>query len=352
MIMKTLRDAAGRLCLALITPLFLASVAFAQAPEEADIGAFFGFSVPAVWSVESFDVEATQNVGTEVRPVFVSRFKSDLILEQDTFSVVGQVGAHQILRPVLPEGHRVTIYGFAESVLEEGRYRHQYDLQGAALAGAGRTLAEIGGLTVLEGSEELAAIQLAAETAQERARIAAEEQERAREAETARLRAEAEARAQAERAREEEQARLEAARMEARNAEALAAFAGTWVSGPIYKPDGFPKQATSSGGLYQFRLSMPTQPATRGVADVTLFIDLNPENQLSVRASYQYDDAKMSLIVVEPGKNGYGEFFRGSENYRFGSVWQFRLTESGIKGEILESTDTTPVGSFAEFVRE
>lgn len=100
MIMKTLRAAVARLSFALITLLFLVSVAFAQAPEEADIGAFFGFGIPAVWSVESFDVEATQNIGTEVRPVFVSRFKSDVILEQDTFSVVGQVGAHQILRPV------------------------------------------------------------------------------------------------------------------------------------------------------------------------------------------------------------------------------------------------------------
>lgn len=349
MLMKILRAAVVRLSLALITPLFLVSVAFAEAPEEADIGAFFGFGIPAVWSVETFDVEATQNVGTEVRPVFVSRFKSDVILEQDTFSIVGQVGAHQILRPVLPAGHRMTIFGFAESVLEEGRYRHIYDLQGAALTGAGKTIAEIGGLTVLEGSEELAALQLAAETAQERARIAAEEQQRAREAETARLRAEAEARAQAERARAEQEARLEAARMEARNAEALAAFAGTWVSGPIFLPDGFPQAATSSGGVYNYRLAMPPQPAPRGFADVTVFIDLDPEKKLSFRANYQYDAAQMTLLVSEPGGNS----LNGRRTFFSGNVWQFRTAEAGITGEIIDRADNnTPNGSFAEFVRE
>lgn len=349
MVSRNLTTTPLLLVAALLAFLGFASNSVAQEPNESDIGAAFSFQIPAVWTVESFTVEATQNVGTEVRPIYVSRFRSDVRLEQDTFSIVGRVGAHQILRPVLPAGHRLTIFGFAESVLEDGRYRHMYDLQGAALSGAGRTLAEIGGLTVLEGSEELAALELAAETAQERARIAAEEQRRAQEIEISRLRAEAEARAQAERARAEEQARLEAARAEAANAEALAAFAGTWVSGPIYRPDGFPQQATSSGGVYQYRLSMPAQPAPRGIAEVTVFTDVNPENAWSVRASYQYDPQQMSLIVVEPS----GRHTEGSYNYWFGATWQIRPTESGIKGQIIrEQHHFTPVGSFAEFVRE
>ena len=346
MVSRNLTTTPLLLVAALLAFLSFASNSVAQEPNESDIGAAFSFQIPAVWTVESFTVEATQNVGTEVRPIYVSRFRSDVRLEQDTFSIVGRVGAHQILRPVLPAGHRLTIFGFAESVLEEGRYRHMYDLQGAALSGAGRTLAEIGGLTVLEGSEELAALQLAAETAQERARIAAEEQQRARERETARLRTEAEARAQAERARAEEQARLEAARAEAANAEALAAFAGTWVSGPIYQPDGFPYQATRSGGVYRYRLSMPAQPAPRGMVDVTVFIDVDPEKSLSVRASYQYDPQQMSLIVVEPS----GDYLVAYNNWRFGTTWQIRPTESANKGEIIRAT--TERGSFAEFVRE
>jgi hypothetical protein len=131
-----------------------------------------------------------------------------------------------------------------------------------------------------------------------------------------------------------------------RAGDGIAAFAGSLVSGPIFLPTGFPAQATREGGVFRYRLSMPAEPSSRGMVEVSVFVDSNPEQNVSVRANYQYSSQERSLVVAEPsGMHLYG----GWNSYDFGHTWRFRETETGIRGEIIGGDAR---GVFAEFIRD
>lgn len=180
------------LAVPVVAAIFAALVsgsAFAAEPSERQIRNAFTFDIPPVWDVRDFKVEATQNFGSNIEPLYKSRFNASIEVKEDTFEPLGRLGDVLVLRQVLPAGHAVKVYGISSATLNQGQWVFAFDLQGSPFAAVGEPRGAFSGLAVVQGSDEHTA--LAARIEQERQ--AALEAERKRAAEERKAWEEAEA---------------------------------------------------------------------------------------------------------------------------------------------------------------
>ncbi|MBB4015009.1 hypothetical protein GGR16_000015 [Chelatococcus caeni] len=156
-----------------------------EAPTEAQVAEGLSFEIPAIWSVESLTIQATQNVGSIVDPDIRMRIRATARLQQATFGFVSQIDDVTVLAPVLPEGHVVELFGFASARLYRGEWEYSFDFQGSPFEGSGAPRSSFSGRTVLRDSHEHRAVIAEAEARQRSAR---EAQQAAIDRDSARLR--------------------------------------------------------------------------------------------------------------------------------------------------------------------
>ncbi|WP_186395681.1 hypothetical protein, partial [Stappia sp. TSB10GB4] len=83
------------LAVPVVAAIFAALVsgsAFAAEPSERQIRNAFTFDIPPVWDVRDFKVKATQNFGSNIEPLYKSRFNASIEVKEDTFEPLGHLG--------------------------------------------------------------------------------------------------------------------------------------------------------------------------------------------------------------------------------------------------------------------
>lgn len=124
-------------------------------PKDAELKNRLAFELPAHLSVDSLDVEASQNVGDRVEPIFKTRFKAEAHLTADTFVEAERSQNAVILSPVRKNGEHLEIYGIALSSLKGGSWETHFQLDENPVAGAGKPRDAFGGAPVyIKGSPE------------------------------------------------------------------------------------------------------------------------------------------------------------------------------------------------------
>ena len=141
--------------LALLAWLPAATVA-QEPPGEAEIAATLDAELPAWWSIETVDIQASINDGDAVEPRWRQRFVADASPEEALFAAApgGEtVGPFRVLIPMraTTEGHR--LYGIAQSTLERGEWVTTLALENS-VDGLGEPRSLFAGPVVAAGSEE------------------------------------------------------------------------------------------------------------------------------------------------------------------------------------------------------
>jgi hypothetical protein len=169
---------------AAITVFALAALPVFASAQEADLlKKQLALQLPALWSVDDFTVQVSENTGTKVEPNIKSRFKADILLQRDLFTKVRAIGSTAVIRKIASAGkYHVALYGIATSVRSADTWKTNFNFENAnalQIQGAGR--GQFGPDAVLAGSPEEKARDAAYEaeiTQQRKAQAAIESEQR------------------------------------------------------------------------------------------------------------------------------------------------------------------------------
>lgn len=98
-------------------------------PDEKDISQAFFAYLPAFLELTSFDLVASENVGSKVKPVYKSRFNAIIKIRQDTFEAEKLFKDVAIVKRVKKAGEKITVYGISTSTLSEGKWKTKFRLE-------------------------------------------------------------------------------------------------------------------------------------------------------------------------------------------------------------------------------
>lgn len=107
-------------------------------PTAKQLRSTFSVEIPGYWEVVSFDIEASQNIGTEVEPVYKSRFKATVGLKSDTFVGAGKEEEAIFIKPAATSGEKRELYGISTSKLHAGAWKTDFELQNNPLPDLGQ----------------------------------------------------------------------------------------------------------------------------------------------------------------------------------------------------------------------
>ncbi|MEW6208780.1 MAG: hypothetical protein AB1631_10460 [Acidobacteriota bacterium] len=114
--------------------------------------------LPKPWLLDSFDIEASQNVGTEVEPIWRSRFKAICKLDADTFAQAEKRADVLFLHQTGKKGQTRDIYGISTTRRYADSWQIQFSLEGNSLSNVGQPRSAFNGTSVVEGTSEEAEI--------------------------------------------------------------------------------------------------------------------------------------------------------------------------------------------------
>jgi hypothetical protein len=124
-------------------------------PKQSDLQRTLATNIPAYYSLEGFHVEASQNVGDRVRPVFKVRFKAVVQLNTETFEEGEELKDALILVPSHAKGDRAEIYGVATSTLKAGSWKTIFDFDNDPISTMGKPRSfYLGKQTYIKGSAD------------------------------------------------------------------------------------------------------------------------------------------------------------------------------------------------------
>lgn len=124
-------------------------------PASSEIEQTLTSTLPAFARVSSFSVEAMQNMGTQVEPVWHSRFRATITVTVATFVADGYDPGIVFVRAVKPPGATTELFGKSVSTLYGGEWRTQLDLEGQPIHTLGQPESAFGPQTmILRGSQE------------------------------------------------------------------------------------------------------------------------------------------------------------------------------------------------------
>lgn len=113
-----------------LTALFLFGCGDSEKkPATKDYEKQFAVEVPAYLELSSFDVEASENVGSKVEPMFKARFKATVKLKTKTFELANQENEATFIHPIADEGETKDIYGMAAARLSAGNWKIDFSLE-------------------------------------------------------------------------------------------------------------------------------------------------------------------------------------------------------------------------------
>ena len=113
-------------------------------------------ALPAYLTIAAFDLEASENVGTEVEPLYRGRFRANIEFRVDTFSRTNVEQAVVFLRKVRSAGDEIQLFGKTQSGLYAGAWKSSVTLEGVDMSALGepRTSFSAARTIILGTSEE------------------------------------------------------------------------------------------------------------------------------------------------------------------------------------------------------
>ena len=122
----------------ILTALLFAGCSKEPQPSKSDIEQSLIAQLPAFARVSSFSVEAMQNMGTKVEPVWQSRFHATVKVTSDTFTLDGNDAGVVFVRVVKKDGESTELFGKSASTLYAGTWRTAFDLEGQPIQALGQ----------------------------------------------------------------------------------------------------------------------------------------------------------------------------------------------------------------------
>jgi hypothetical protein len=118
--------------------LFLNGCSKDPQPSASEIVQSLDTQLPAFARVSSFSIEAMQNIGTKVDPVWHARFRAKVKVLSDTFAPDGTVSGMTFLRVVKRNGEAIEMFGKSISKLYAGAWRTDFEFEGQPIEALGR----------------------------------------------------------------------------------------------------------------------------------------------------------------------------------------------------------------------
>lgn len=107
----------------LVTPILLTSCSTDPQPSKSEIEQALAAQLPAFARVSRLSVEATENMGTKVEPVWHSRLRATVTVTSPTFTPDGTDGRVVFLRVIKRDGETTELFWKSVSTLYEGKWR-------------------------------------------------------------------------------------------------------------------------------------------------------------------------------------------------------------------------------------
>lgn len=124
-------------------------------PTGTDLRNALSLHVPGFVKVTSFTVEAIQNYGNEVEPVYRSRFKATVEVSDSLYKQESKQNEIIFVRLINQKGKKTDIFGKMTSVLFQGAWQHSVEIDGNPIASLGIPLNHFSvGRVIVRGSNE------------------------------------------------------------------------------------------------------------------------------------------------------------------------------------------------------
>lgn len=125
-----------------------------SSPSGKELATKFALDIPGYWSLNNFDIEISENVGSETEPVVKSRYVAELKLKEDTYEHSRSINDVPVIKPVKSAGDKVKIYGVATSIYRAGKWDVHFAVENNPTRNSGKPKAEFGSNAVLSGSKK------------------------------------------------------------------------------------------------------------------------------------------------------------------------------------------------------
>lgn len=127
-------------------------------PSKAEFKDALSREIPRHFKLNDFSTEANQNLGNEVDPVWAVRFNATIQTLADLYVHDGtEYNAYFVLRTTKKET-KIKVFGKIKSELYQGKWRYYVSFDGNPLSNLGIPLNQYGGVPVIRGSKQEAAI--------------------------------------------------------------------------------------------------------------------------------------------------------------------------------------------------
>jgi hypothetical protein len=109
-----------------------------KSPATLDYAKQFAINIPAYWEIADFNVEATENVGNKVEPMYQARFKATVKLKTRTYEIASREDNALFIRPMADKGEKREIYGRALAELSMGNWKINFSLENNPIPSMGQ----------------------------------------------------------------------------------------------------------------------------------------------------------------------------------------------------------------------
>ena len=105
--------------------------------------------------IENFSVQASQNLGNEVEPIILSRFKATVSTSIDLYNVDSKQSDVTFVRLNKSKETKIDVFGKITSKLYQGIWKHSIDIDGTPITNLGKPLNQISAVRIIiRGSDE------------------------------------------------------------------------------------------------------------------------------------------------------------------------------------------------------
>ena len=124
-------------------------------PSKSELSQSLAMQLPSFLSVESFGIQASQNTGTQVEPVYETRFSATIKINEDTYVEAGKENNVLFVLPQKKSQDTVKVFGKTTSKLYAGTWKTSISLDGEPLMSIGKPLGAFSAQRVIvKGSPE------------------------------------------------------------------------------------------------------------------------------------------------------------------------------------------------------
>lgn len=124
-------------------------------PPISELEATLAKDIPDYVEIKNFSIEPSQNIGTEVDPIYVSQFKLTLTTMDDLYRKDRYHGGVTFVSVATGEGVKVDIFGKIKSKFYKGAWKNNIDMEGNPWRDIGLPIKQISnGQIILSGSDD------------------------------------------------------------------------------------------------------------------------------------------------------------------------------------------------------